>query len=203
MSDQIDIPLTSAIPDTGIDQIRLFRMRFAQIWSNWESLKSLGIKLGGDFQNKGGGKVTGPGCGIDQHRLKGFYLDFRFFFADKEPTQFFKILNLIRNHCDDCRLHRVIDQNRREWQDAGVLGSLHGYSADELIRLLFNGSFFHSDGKLQKGLEELESLMNDELAHHLLTFSIYNRMLVIRNLNWVIQPLSTEKQYVRIPEDFV
>lgn len=201
MSDQIDIPLTSPIPGKGIDQVRLFRMRYAQLWSNWESLKSSGIKLGGSFQNKGSGNVTGPGCGIDQHRLKGFYLDFRFFSADKEPTQFFKILNLIRNHTDDCRLHRIIDLNRREWHDAGVLGSWHGYSADELIRLLFNGSLFHSDEKFQKGLEELESLMSDELAHHLLTFSIYNRMLIVRNLNWMVQPLSAEIQYVRIPEN--
>lgn len=200
MNKQIDIPLTLPLPIKGIHQIRLFQARFSELWSNWESLKNSGIKLGGGFQNNFDGTVTGSSCDIERHRLKGFYLDFRFFFADKEPTHFFKILNLIRTHTEDYRLHEIIELNKKKWHDAGILDSWHGYSADNLIRLLFNGSLFHSDEKLQKELEQLESLMSDELAHHLLTFSIYNRMLVIRNINWIIEPLSQKNEYVRIPE---
>jgi hypothetical protein len=81
------------------DRIELFRERFRELWSNWESLKSAGINIGGSFSSLGDGKVSGPGCGIEIHRLKGFYLDFRPFYAKKEATHYFGVASLVGRHC--------------------------------------------------------------------------------------------------------
>lgn len=202
MPDDISIRLDKAPSETEMYQISLFRYRFEQLWSNWESLEAAGIKLGGSFQNKGSGSVGGSGCGIEPHRLKGYYLDFRFFFADKEPTHYFKVSNLIGKHSKDKRLHRCLAENKKNWQESGVLHEWHGFSAEEMTRVLFNGDFFHSIEDFQGKLTQLRASMSSDLAHHLLTFSIYNRMQVIRNLNWVIQPLSIDNPYVQIPEPF-
>lgn len=202
MVDQIDIQLEKPVSSVELEQLTLFRLRFRELWSNWESLKSQGISLGGSFQNKGYGVIGGAGCGIDHHRLKGYYLDFRFFFADKEPTHYFKITSLVGRLCDDPRLRQCLGDDRDAWNKAGILQGWHGYSADELTRILFNGSLFHSANDIQNKLEELQLAMDSSLVHHLLTFSIYDRMLVVRNLNWILMPLSMENQYIRLPDRY-
>lgn len=202
MENQIDVQLIRPISNIELERVDLFRLRFRELWSNWESLKSLGVKLGGSFQNNGLGVINGAGCGIEHHRLKGYYLDFRFFFADKEPTHYFKITNLVCGLCDDKRLRKCLAEDREAWHRAGILREWHGYSADEITRTLFNGSFFHSADNFQEELKKLRLAMNDELVHHLLTFSIYDRMLVIRNLNWIIAPLTLESQLIRLPEGY-
>lgn len=197
---EILISLSKPLTKEHLDQIQCFRERFAELWDNWESLKKLGIKLGGSFQNKGNGKITGPSCGIDHHRLKGYYLDFRFFYAKKEPTHYFKISNLISRYCEDSRLRNCLEIDKNSWNSAGVLTDWHGFTAESLIHSLFNGKIFHNAQDMNPTLNNLRLAMNDDLANHDLTFCIYNRMLVIRNLNWVMMPLSLDNQFIRIPE---
>lgn len=194
------IPLSKPLTEEAMNQIQSFRERFLELWDNWESLKKLGIKLGGSFQNKGNGQVDGPSCGVEHHRLKGYYLDFRFFHAQKEPTHYFKVSNLIKFHCEDPRLRKCLDIDRESWHSAGVLTDWHGFTAESLISSLFNGKVFHNAQDVKPTLNDLRLAMSDDLANHELTFCIYNRMLVIRNLNWVMMPLSLENQFIRIPE---
>jgi hypothetical protein len=202
MNDAILVPLTTQMNEGQLEELELFRLPFSELWSNWESLKSLGLKLGGSFQNKGNGQVSGSSCGVEIHRLKGFYLDFRFFVAEKEPTQFFKVINKISGFCKDSRLHKCLAHNRTSWKEAGVLHEWHGFKADELIKVMFNADLFHSDKVLQPKSSLIRESMSSELAHHLLTFSIYNRMLVIRNLNWIIKPLTVNHQCIQLPSNF-
>lgn len=201
MSEEI-IPLTTGMSEKELEQLNLFRIRFRELWDNWESLKKQGIALGGNFTNLGGGKVDGPGCGIETHRLKGFYLDFRFFYAQKEPTHFYKVISIIGKHCDDRRLHALLKSNKKQWAEAGFLHEWHGVKPDEMIDALFNGDLFHSVPEKRVRVQEIYNLMHDELAHHCLVYSVYSRLLVIRNINWMISPLSSGSQCIRIPEDF-
>lgn len=196
------IPLTSAMPAEALEQIGLFRLRFRELWSNWESLKKQGLKLGGGFSNHGDGKVSGPGCGIEVHRLKGFYLDFRFFWAKKEPTQYLKISSLLGKQCTDTRLHQCLLSNKKQWREAGFLHEWHGVQPDEMIDVLFNAELFHSAPNKRERMRYVRTLMSDDLAHHCLVYSVYTRMLVVRNINWVVQPLERERQYVRLPAEY-
>jgi hypothetical protein len=188
--------------DEALEQIELFRIKFRELWSNWESLKKLGPSLGGSFSNLGNGKVSGPGCGVEVHRLKGFYLDFRFFWAQREPTEFFKISSLLSRHCTDQRLHQFLLNSKEQWKEAGLLHEWHGIKPDEMIDVLFNGELFHSDRAKRERMRHVQTLMNDDLAHHCLVYSIYSRMLVVRNINWIIQPLEKIHQYVQIPAGY-
>jgi hypothetical protein len=199
MTEFIQIPLSENVTDEFYNQVDLFRVRFSELWGNWESLKNLGIELGGSFQNKGNGKVGGSSCGVDIYRLKGFYLDFRFFYANDEPTNYFKIAKTINKLCSDDRARKYLLANKAGWQDAGVLQEWHGYNADKMLNVMFNGKLFHSGQDLQENLSILQESMSDELVHHLLTFYIYNRMLVIRNMYWILKPLSKNNQCIQIP----
>lgn len=197
------ISLNTELPDEGFEQVELFRERFRELWRNWESLKAAGIQLGGGFSNLGEGKVAGPGCAVEIHRLKGFYLDFRFFWAEKEPTQYLKVASLIGKHCSDNRLHLCLKSNKKDWNEAGFLHEWHGIQPDEMIDVLFNGELFHSNSKKRERRRYVQSLMSDELAHHCLVYSVYSRMLVVRNLNWILDPLKRQNQFIRLPPEYV
>jgi hypothetical protein len=198
----IVIPLTTELRADSLEKMDLFRARFSEIWSNWESLKKHGIKVGGGFSNRGGGKVSGPGCGVEVHRLKGFYLDFRFFWAEKEPTQYLKISALLGKHCTDTRVRRCLAENKAQWREAGLLHEWHDVHAEEMINVLFNGQLFHSATDMRERMKHIRELMSNDLTHHCLTYSVYMRMLVIRNLNWIIEPLNAISQYVRLPAEY-
>lgn len=201
MTDRV-VPLNQPLPGEELARIELFRERFRELWSNWGSLKSAGIKLGGSFSNLGGGKVSGPGCGIEVHRLKGFYLDFRPFYAEKEPTHYFGVASLIGRHCADDGLRECLRSNKKDWNDAGFLHEWHGVTPDEMTDVLFNGELFHSDLQKRERWLYVQCLMSDDLAHHCLVCSIFSRMLVVRNLNWILQPLMSERQMIRVPSEF-
>ncbi|MAY36636.1 MAG: hypothetical protein CMN84_11095 [Spongiibacteraceae bacterium] len=196
------VPMSKNISSEGLEQLQLFRLAFQELWSNWESLKRQGLTLGGSFSNRGDGRVSGPSCGIEVHRLKGLYLDFRFFWAQKEPTHFFKISSLLGKHCTDRRLHACLKSNKKQWVKAGFLHEWHGVKPEEMIDTLFNGKLFHTDPRRQERVREVQLLMSDDLAHHCLVYSVYMRIIAIRNLNWVIQPMEADAQFVRIPAGF-
>lgn len=196
------IALTTTMSQDALEQVELFRIRFRELWSNWESLKGHGLSLGGGFRNLGNGKVSGTGCGVEIHRLKGFYLDFRFFWAQNEPTEFFKISKLVSKHCLDKRLQKCLSSNKEQWRNAGFLHEWHGIKPDEMIDTLFNGELFHSDHVKRERIRHVQGLMSNDLAHHCLVYSVYERMLVIRNINWIVQPLDQANPHVRVPTEY-
>jgi len=199
MDDDIKIEIDGPVSDSMRGQLTLFEDRFQELWNNWESLKKLGFKIGGAFQNREGGKIGGGGCGVERHRLKGFYLDFRFFFADREDTQFFKVVKLVEGLSGDKRVKAFMREQRIKWGEAGFLEDWHGLNADDLIRPLFNGNLFHGDQRFQEKLNGIRSAMSNDLAHHVLAVCIYNRMLVIRNLRLAFKPLLTNGQHLELP----
>lgn len=113
---KIEIELEQPVTDDELAQIELYHRRFSELWANWESLKAQGISLGGKFENPKQGKIAGPSCGIERHRLKGFYLDYRFFDAKDEPTNFFKISKLIGKKSRDSRIKELLKRNNSNWK---------------------------------------------------------------------------------------
>lgn len=197
----IEIELEQPFTDDELAQIELYRRRFSELWANWESLKAQGISLGGKFENPEQGKIAGRGCGIERHRLKGFYLDYRFFNAKDEPTNYFKISKLIGKKSRDSRVKELLKYNNTNWKNPATFAGWHGFSPDRLIDTLFNAHIFHSGDIDQKmRFDEFSEAVESDVFHYELTFCIYQRMLVIRNLNWVLLPLnSANRTRIRLP----
>lgn len=129
-------------------------------------------------------------------------MDFRFFWAMKEPTQYLKVSALLGKHCTDARLRKCLLNNKAQWKEAGLLHEWHGIHAEDMINVLFNGQLFHSAPDMRKRMGHIRELMSNDLAHHCLTYSVYMRMLVVRNLNWIIEPLNATSQLVRLPVEY-
>lgn len=194
------LKLDKSIGEGDFQKIELFKERFIILWENWESLKKQDIKLGGSFQNYNLKTFGGPSCNIESFRLKGYYVDFRFFYSKKEPTHYYTISNLIGKYCHDERMQKCLKSCNKNWKDAGILYEWHGYKADDLLNYWFNGKIFHSESTKIANVKKILRKMNNDLTHHLLTFVIYDRMLVLRNINWILKPLSLPTQAIRLPE---
>lgn len=195
----LDIPFQSE----QLIQIELFRTRFKELWANWESLQQQGLKIGGTFETSNVGSIHGPSCGVERHRLKGYYLDFRFFWAQKEDTNFLKICSLVTKHSADARLRKCVDVNKKYWGNAGMLREWHKITAEEMIQVMFNAKLFHGAKDLKEKLAKIDLIMTDEMAHHVLVSCVYDRMLAIRNLNWMLEPITSHSSVVQIPSSFV
>lgn len=196
------IKLNRKFDESEYQNIELFRERFRILWENWESLKSLGIQLGGSFSNKNENKkITGDSCNIEIFRLKGFFVDFRFFYAEKEPTKYFNIASLLSKKCNDQRLYALLKENKDNWNDASLLEGWHDFTADEMLKYYFHGEIFHSFSDKKEGMKRVLEVMENELVAHAITYTVYNRMLVIRNLAWVLAPLSINNQKIRLPSE--
>lgn len=202
LMNELILNFDKSISKDDYQRIELFRYRFRILWENWESLKRSGIQLGGSFQNHGLQKFTGDSCKIESFRLKGYYVDFRFFYSQKEPTHYYSITVIIGKHCHDKRLQKCLRTANQNWKDAGILEGWHGYQADDLLNYWFNGEIFHSEQEKRNSVQKRLERMDSDLAHHLLTVAIYDRMLVLRNINWMLKPLSMTSQVIRLPKNY-
>lgn len=202
MSEDI-IHLNNSFSTKEIEQFNLFDIKCVELSKNWDSLIKSGLRLGGNFTNHEDGTISGPGCGVEIHRLKGLYLDFRFFHADKEPTNYFKIANLVGGNCDDGRIRLMLKRDRKVWNDSGLLKSWHGYTADQLIRTLFNGHYFHSVDEERLGAKDIYTVLGSDVANHELTYCIFHRMRVVRRLNWICEPIRLGQKYIRLNSDWL
>ena len=198
---EIQITLDSNFTSEELDRIDLFRTRFRELWNNWEDLKSAGVQLGGSFSNLGDGRVSGTEfSGVSIHRLKGYYLDFRPFWSNREPTNFLWLLGRVGFRSSDPRVRRIQKELKASWTSVGLIQEWHRWKADDLITVLFNGRLFHSNQIHRAALEALDDAMSKGLAHHVLLHCIYDRMLLIRNLNWMLTPLTQDRTTIRIPK---
>jgi hypothetical protein len=163
------IPIRERPNTEKLNALVQFMLRCDELWSNWQSLRKDGIKFGGGFGNNGDGRVGGPGCGVEIHRLKGLYMDFRFFWAEGERTNFRRVCSIAGRLTGEVRVHKFLAELRKDWAESGMLSEWHGYSPDQLTRLMFNGTLFHADDSFKFRIAKLRDAMSDELAHHLLT----------------------------------
>ncbi len=199
---EVVVPLSEPITAEHADQFKLFHYRVNELQSNWDSLLSQGLRIGGSFSRDDYGRIRGDSCGVEIHRLKGLYLDFRFFYAQGERTHFYAVAKQVDRVCSDPRIRKVTTRLRSNWKEPGFLHGWHRFEPDKLFDAMFNGELFHSGKDKVKQLERIQAVMNDELAHHCLVDSISSRILVLRQMDVVLQPVLVGHNGLKLPERF-
>ena len=85
--------------DDAFRTIQFFRERLAELERNWSDLGGEGFTVSGWVGLNPEGRLTTTGTSISTHRLKGLYIDFRFFWGENEPSNFHNMQALIGKHC--------------------------------------------------------------------------------------------------------
>lgn len=111
--------------------------------------------------------------------LRSFYMAFRFFYMEREKSNFLRVANIVSRRAQNGLVDRHIKALKEQWH--GVLErkgwniKLNGQelTAKLLIDLWFNAHYFHGDDKKQKELDDLNTILSTEFNKYLLADAVF------------------------------
>ena len=194
------IPLSSALSEEELRCVEYFQLRSREFLLNVEDLKlpglrSLSIDLGGT--RAVAQTNTFPG----RHRVKSLYLDFRHFIADKEPSRFHRIVNILANNLEkSLPIQTFLAQLKQDFlRDTNIGIRINGkdLSLKKLVDLWFNTEFFHA-GRTEQVRERDEWLkvLHDDAAHQLLAWGIVDTAHTVKSLYACVKDLNRDGSHM-------
>jgi hypothetical protein len=201
--DQITIKSSCSMPQEDLAKIKLFNERSEILMSHWKSL-DIKFPTRQSVSRDDSGKVSGDSVNVGEHVYKGLLLDFRLFTSNDEPTNFYVINKVVGRYFRDSRVELILKELKTNWKEAGLLNELCGYSADEVIDILFNSKYFHlKEEKKNKLHEEMKGKVSDKLITDMLLNTVYDRIRVISHLSWFTKELTVSNQEIKLPKVWV
>jgi hypothetical protein len=206
--DAVQIPVTVAPNVVKWDDIELFRRRFGILWSNWKDLK-LG-QFGGGFTKQPDGRYTGGFELPNEYRLKGLYVDFRHFYLNDEPTNVGRFSNYLAALTSSRAFRRFLREERKPSGSSFLESGWFEHkgkrlSTERFLDVWFNAEIFHSNRGSRskpwktKTLLQWMDVFTNQTAKSMLFMAVYDRILAIRNINWVALEFSVSNMNLRMP----
>lgn len=184
------VPLTSPLSTDMKDSVELFLYRAAELIENYDDLKKKGVGFGGSsnysFED---GVISGPSLNVCRHRLKGLFVDFRFFFGNDEPTNFLSFTGVLGKLTDDVGFRSVLKESKQSWKEKGFLDGWSKIPALEMIRIYFNSQAFHGRHINEGEYLKLIKSFDQKTLEYMLVFYISDRIQCIKNISWVLQKI--------------
>lgn len=202
--DHNTVALSQQFTDVEIHRLRSFRSRFQELWANFDDLRKSGVNLSGDFHLERSGVVRSDiDLGVSRFRIKGFLVDYRHFHGQEEPSNFLSVLKVVQRRCRDQSMIDLLAKNRDDWINAGALSGWHNdFTLDEVVDALFKEEVFHTKprGKrVRVRLDDVAEKMSSSAMWYEITYMAYSRMLAVRNLNWILEPIFSGRDELRLP----
>ncbi len=140
----------------------------------------------------------------DVDHILNLAIRFRFFYADKEPTHYAKIVNLLRRNARDewarNYLGIISEQYKASMKATDTSGSLgHPITNREIINLWFNSKFFHSDAEKRVSLTSINQAVGEEASLFQLYVAIVKCSSHIQSLFSIIHKTDKNNQIVCTP----
>jgi len=129
---------------------------------------------------------------------------FRFFYADKEPTKFETVANLLRNKAKDEWARNYIDHiklwYKESMKSSDTTGNLgHPVTNREILNLWFNSRFFHSDASKRSKLEDIHQTVGEGASFFQLYLAIVRCSTNIQYLYAVVHKLQAGNECLCTP----
>lgn len=198
------IPLHRQLQDAELADLRLFSDQFEEFWSNYQDLRDSGLDLQISLSAENG-RVSANAMNLSRHRVKGFLADYRLFHdRSSERISFTKIVRLLHEACPDPELAEIIERNQKEWHSPLIpmAGWHNDFTVADILETTFNTRIFHIDDRPRysdKTKEALALAFDENAVWWGVLLIAYNRMLCIRNINWIIGPILNGQSAVQIP----
>lgn len=130
--------------------------------------------------------------------------NFRFFYADKEPTQFQKILTKVRRRTRDewaCGYMDLLAEQYKEAMKATQISAALGHPVPNrtIIDLWFNSEFFHSEKSKGKELVHIHAAIGEVPSLFQLYVAIAHCSSYVRMLYSMVYILDAAHQFVYSP----
>lgn len=114
---------------------------------------------------------------------------FRFFYLKKEPTNFLKILGIVRRRARGESVHELVAILSDQWRNslfkngASLRMGKRKISADYVLDLWFNAHYFHGDQKKSVELDRLNSVLSEDFSKYLMLDCVYNAIDVMQRFH--------------------
>lgn len=141
------------LTDKEWETVSYFQFRAIDFVKNIEDLNLPRLKsLSGTF--KDGKRKYSSGIYPGRHRAKSLYLDFRHFYANDEPSNFYKILKLasgkVSKDSDARDFYGGLKEKYRKWLKTRLDNNIHDFSNENIINTWFYTEYFHTGRKEQR-----------------------------------------------------
>lgn len=129
---------------------------------------------------------------------------FRFFYAEKEPTHVFKVLNILSRHATDPWAKNYISTIRlwhKEFLDKSDTSKIFGHpvSNENIINLWFNSEIFHQDQEKIAQLSRINANIGKEASIHQLNTSLRLCTTNVYDIYRMIYKTTKEHQFIYTP----
>lgn len=121
-------------------------------------------------------KVTLP----PEENLRSLYMAFRFFYGEKEPSNFNRVANILKKTSGDELFQQFIENLKQQY--SGSLYRKHimqvkvngeEVTTKRLLDLWFNANYFHSDEKKENDLKIWNETLSQDLSRFILANAVY------------------------------
>ena len=155
--------------------VRVFKRRVLELSEN--SLVRGGYDLSANFSWKAGEQSSFTVKNMPpEEPFRALLLTFRHFWANDEPSNFLRVLNIVARHAPEARA--FIDGLRTRWTQA-LFGGLmflsfnnENLTANTVFDLWLNAHYFHNEQAKQQDLDHLSAMMSPAFVKFLLTNAV-------------------------------
>lgn len=153
------------VTDNEFQAIENFKIRVEQLYDT----KSKGqlVLISKTYADEYGNVIAYENNLPDTEHILAIAVRFRLLFAQKEPTQFEKIINIIRRRATDEWAQNYIENIKSCYLEAmksddtsSKLGA--SIKNHQMISLWFNSEFFHSNPEKKKELTNINSVIGEQ-----------------------------------------
>ena len=185
MLKKIEVHISHAFSEAEWRQLQAFRDKASRLTSTKLASGGEGCSIHGKVryeQDKGlWFEATLP----SEEIISEFLMAFRFFYLQKEPTHFPRILNIIKRHTTQLEALEVLKGFGRQWESS-LFGNAMNISFNNkqittslLLDLWFNAHYFHSDEKKELALDELKNAFSQDFAKFMLLDAVIEATKVV------------------------
>lgn len=191
-------PLT----DTQLDQIFLYKEKAEDLAVSQKKYQN--IPMATYSKALDGSKMDFKANAPDVDHILNLAVKFRFFYGNKEPTQYEKIVNLLRRNVKDEWARNYLDVTSAHYKvsmkatDAsGTCG--HPITNRKIIDLWFNSKFFHSDAEKRVSLTSINQTIGEEASLFQLYVAIVKCSSHIQTLYSIVHKTDSNNQIICTP----
>lgn len=175
------------VTDDEHRRIEVFKRRVAQL-AQVPIIKEGRAQISAKIRGEVGKGVTIGVTLPPETDLRALYMAFRFFYLQKEPANFLRIVNILRRHAKDHNTITYLDNLKKQWNGSfmkqiEITAGGRTLTPSLLVDLWFNAHFFHSDENKESELNSLLEIIGQDFGLFLLTDAVYEASKAVISLN--------------------
>ncbi|MGZ8252222.1 MAG: hypothetical protein ACXW1P_07245 [Methylophilaceae bacterium] len=187
ISRTVELHISKSLSDSEWSILEAFCTKTSRL-INTKILRSEESAIRGSIKYSSDGGIKYEATLPPEEEITEFLVAFRFFYQEKESTNFHKILGLLGKHAKEEPAREALKALKTKWANALFQTTLYisvngePITASLLLDLWFNAYYFHSDEEKSKKLTNLNEVFTEPFSKYMLLDATYSASKIIFTL---------------------